>query len=257
MTNNVEQVRNYYNEFRDTRMLSYRLYGNPRIDKAVELIGQYTRPDSKVLDIGCGIGLVSEKIGAKIKTGHVWACDIADQNIAYAQQTVIDENITFLKVDIINEFKKIEDTIQKPVDLVSMVDVIEHLPPNHYETFFSNLGRVTAGDAVVVLTYPSPEYQRYLHLHNPDELQVIDETIEIGDLIQWAAHGNFKLQYFSYPDLDRKNQYVHCVLAKDLAYDEVPRISFKEQVKRYGIKAKNKLIMPILKYKYIKKPFNQ
>lgn len=257
MTKKVGQVQDFYNEFLDTRMLSYRLYGNPRIDKAVELIGQYTQPNSTVLDIGCGIGLVSEKIAVKVKQGHVWACDIADKNIEYAQQTVFDEKITFFRVDIINEFDQVEKTVQPPINLVSMVDVIEHLPPHHYEEFFTNLCRITANDAVVVLTYPSPEYQRYLHQYNPAELQVIDETIEISDLIQWAAKGNFKLKYFSYPDLDRKHQYIHCVFAKDLVYDETPRISLAETIKRYGIKARNKIMMPILKYKYIKKPFNQ
>lgn len=257
MTRNMDQVRDFYNNFLDSRMLNYRLYGNPRIDKAVELIGQYTQGNSNILDIGCGIGLVSEKIAAKVKDGHVWACDIANNNIEYAKKTVSDKKITFFTVDIINEFAIVEKIVQQPINLISMVDVIEHLPPNNYESLFTNFNRITTDDAVVVLTYPSPEYQAYLHQYNPEELQVIDETIEIYNLIKWAATGNFKLQYFLYPNLDRKNQYVHCVLSKDLSYDEAVNVSLFEGLKRIGVKVKNKALMPFLKYKYIDKPFNK
>jgi hypothetical protein len=50
---------------------------------------------------------------------------------------------------------------------------------------------------------------------------------------------------------------VHCVLSKDLSYDEAVNVSLFEGLKRIGVKVKNKALMPFLKYKYIDKPFNK
>ena len=72
-----------------------------------------------------------------------------------------------------------------------MVDVIEHLPPESYGQLFSNLNQVTSNCAKLILTYPSPEYQLYLQQHDPQELQIIDEVIEIKTLIKFALQSGF------------------------------------------------------------------
>jgi hypothetical protein len=74
----------------------------------------------------------------------------------------------------------------------------------------SIVGSVMSNDATVVLTFPSPQYQRYLRAENPRDLQIIDEVIELADLLALANDTGFTLRHFSLEDVWFKNQYVHC-----------------------------------------------
>jgi trans-aconitate 2-methyltransferase len=74
-------VREYYDDFLRSRMVNYRLYGNLRLDRAAERILPFVGTDSKVLDIGCGIGIVTSKVAARASRGHVWGIDMTAQRI--------------------------------------------------------------------------------------------------------------------------------------------------------------------------------
>src|SRR5437773_924217 len=94
-----ESVRAFYDEFADSRMLQYLSEENPRIEKAIARILPYVGMNSIVLEIGCGIGLVTERIAAKATKGSIWACDISERNISYARQRVRLPNVQFRRYD--------------------------------------------------------------------------------------------------------------------------------------------------------------
>lgn len=172
MTSN-QDIRNFYNEFTTSRMVSYRLYGNTRLTKAIKFIQEYIYPDSYVLDIGCGIGIISEAISKQLKQGYIWAYDISDNNIQYAKETIAAKNISFCSGNVINQFDEIKNTIHHPIDLVVMVDVIEHIPLSSHNALLENLSSVMSDTAYFVLTFPSPEYQVFLKENNPDEYKLL------------------------------------------------------------------------------------
>ncbi len=249
MTSSIE-VKEFYDNFTNTRMLQYKLYGNLRLEKAIRLITNYSTPNSNVLDLGCGIGIVPQQVANKLDRGKILACDLGENNIKYAQQTVKSNKIEFLNVNIIENFTEIRNKLSFPVDLVTMVDVIEHLPPESYGQLFSNLSQVTSDRAKLILTYPSPEYQLYLQQHDPQELQIIDEVIEIKTLMQFALQSGFGLEYFSYIDVWKQNQYIHCVFSKERACNPITEVSLFAKAK-CKIKAyKSKLLLPFIKRKY-------
>jgi trans-aconitate 2-methyltransferase len=218
-------VREYYDQFRDSRMVRYRIDGNLRIQRAAERVVAYVRPESRVLEIGCGIGMVTEQVAGRLSSGHIWACDISPKNIEYATRTVRSRRIDFFTADALDGFDSIATKVSEPVDVVVMVDVLEHLPSKTHEGLFANLRAVMGSDAVAVLTYPSPQFQRYLREFEPDKLQLIDEVVELEHLLQVAGRTGLSLRHFSLEDVWRRNQYVHCVLqtTSSVALVERPR----------------------------------
>jgi trans-aconitate 2-methyltransferase len=247
---NSTEVKQFYDEFTNSRMLQYKLYGNPRIDKAVELIAGYVAPDSNILDLGCGIGIVPEQIATKLKEGKILACDLGENNINCAQKMVNSERIEFLNVDLVENFETIRNKLTSTVDLVTMVDVIEHLPADSYDRLFSNLNQVTSDRAKLILTYPSPEYQVYLQQHQPEELQIIDEVIEINSLLPIAIKHGFALEYFNYISVWRENQYIHCVFGKQRTCDLITESGLSQKIQRQVKSYKIKVLRPFLQAKY-------
>jgi ubiquinone/menaquinone biosynthesis C-methylase UbiE len=250
MTTSTE-VKQFYDNFTDTRMLQYKLYGNPRIEQAVELITGYLTPDSNILDIGCGIGIVPEQVAAKLQQGKILACDLSENNINYARKTVESNKIEFFNVNVVENFEAIRHKLTSPVDLVTMVDVIEHLPADSYDELFNNLNQVTSDRAKLILTYPSPEYQIYLQKNEPEELQIIDEVIELNCLMQFALKYDFNLEYFTYIDVWKRNQYIHCVFSKERPCVALPPPNLIGKIQRKIKSYKSRLLLPFLKAKYL------
>lgn len=205
------EVQRFYDDFFATRMLQYRIEGNLRIDSAIARALPLLTPASHVLEIGCGIGIVAEALAAKARRGRVVAVDTSERNIWYARRTVRNPRIAFHRIDILRQFSELRALLPGPVDLFVLVDVVEHLPAEARATLFHNMSAIAAGDARVLLTYPSPEYQRYLRKEKPEELQIIDHVIELDELRRDAEAAGLRLKHFSLEDVWRPNQYVHCI----------------------------------------------
>lgn len=205
-------IRAFYDRFLRSRMLQYRLARNLRLQRALAFVQPHVAPDTLCLDIGCGIGIVTEAIARRASRGFVWACDLSADIVWYARQTVRDENVEFFVGDVLRDFDGLRARVSRPVSLVVMVDVLEHLPLPSHVTLFANLRSIVTEHAEIVLTHPSPAYQAHLRAHNPAELQIIDETVEPEHLLEASAAAGFYLKYYSLEDVRLPEQYVHCVL---------------------------------------------
>jgi trans-aconitate 2-methyltransferase len=214
-------VRRFYDDFRDRQMVGYRLRKNRRIERAIDRITPYVGPDSRVLELGCGIGIVTERIAKRLAGGFVWACDLSPKNVEYARETVQSRSTDFFVCDVLEDFQRIQDRVSQPVDLILMVDVIEHLPLERHSDLFASLARISGPRTIAVLTYPSPQYQRFLREHEPENLQIIDEVVELDSLLSAAKQGEFSLRQYALVDVWRHNQYAHCVLQRGIDVDRI------------------------------------
>ncbi len=195
-------------------MIDYRLHGSKRLDLAVELVTPLVRSDSVVLDIGCGIGILAEQLGRVARNGRIVGVDISERNIWYANRSVDRRNVSFLQADPLENIDQILGMLGGPADGVVMIDVIEHIPDHERGNLLHSLSRLCAPSGFLVITFPSPSYQRFLMENDPSELQIIDNVVEPDVLLSEGRAAGFVPVYYSLVAAGHTNQYAHCVFRR-------------------------------------------
>ena len=246
----IEESRAFYDGFLERRMLEYRVAGNPRLEAALDLVRSKLAPDTRVLEIGCGIGVVTEAIAKGTPRGRVWACDLSPANVAFARRTLPSDRVDLFVCDVLDGFDVLRAHVTEPVDLLVMVDVLEHLPMSRQEELFERIGALLAPRATALFTFPSAEYQRNLKAERRDELQPVDEEIEAGHMERLAALAGMELASFRKIDVWKTRQYVHCVLERGGGL-EAPRHSLgRRAIGRARNELRRRLIEPLRRRRY-------
>ncbi len=205
-----EQVKAYYDAFSRDRMLNYRIRPNPRIERAIQFFCASIRPDDVVLDVGCGIGIATEAMARRGKSAI--GIDISEQNIWYAERTIRLPNIKFRRMDIVHEADALQLVLPAAPTVVTMCDVIEHIPADARPALFQRIRQLSADRAKLLLTFPSEFYQHYMAAEARHELQIIDNVITPDVLVAEAGPAGFSMTYFQLVDIWKQVQYAHCRL---------------------------------------------
>jgi trans-aconitate 2-methyltransferase len=131
-----------------------------------------------VLEIGCGIGTLTQLIAKDFKCSTIHATDISPINIEQAKKRLKRfRNLTFQAGDIIT------DDIKGLYDVIILPDVIEHIPLQHHKTLFNKISGLLKETGFVFINIPQPYLQEWNHQFNPDQLQIIDQAIYTGGLV--------------------------------------------------------------------------
>jgi cyclopropane fatty-acyl-phospholipid synthase-like methyltransferase len=245
----TDEVTAFYDEFMGKTMARYRLQGNERIEAAIELVRDHVKPGAIVADVGCGIGMVSEAIARHERSATVIGLDLSPNNIAYAQETISEPNVRFLSSSVTEQFDALAQAAKAPVDLFCMIDVLEHIPEAERAQLFADLARIAAEDAVFVLTYPSPEFQRYRTEHDPAILQIIDNVIEFDDLYREFRSSGWHLAAMRYQGIWFEHEYIYLVLRRQVP-DQFAKI--ERPIRRTLVDIKNRALRPYKRWKYEK-----
>ena len=223
----TDEVREFYDDFAGRVLLQDFLRPNARHDAIKKLCDTHIRPGSKVLEIGCGAGIITKHLSAT--ASKVFSIDISENNVQLATMYAGGANVELAVVDVIEQPQALDRLA--PFDAVLLADVIEHIPVDKHPAVFASIERVLGDGGLVLLTYPSPEYQQHLTQHDPESRQVIDETVELRELL---AATSLRPLSFNYRSIFHENQYVHLVLSRPRRFEPRPvqdglwgRIRFK------------------------------
>jgi len=205
-------IARYYDAF-SKRLLQDYVYGNRRIELAINrVLGAADENTKLILDIGCGIGHSSERYAAHCPGWKVTGVDISPTNIETATRLFENERLRFLVSDLV------ENPFSERFDLISLIDVYEHIPRAHWSRFNSTLGDLLSDSGTLVLTTPTPQHQGYLHQFMPDELQIVDETVQIEDIVECARAIRATIVCYEQVVVWKRYDYLHVVMRRDPGY---------------------------------------
>jgi 2-polyprenyl-3-methyl-5-hydroxy-6-metoxy-1,4-benzoquinol methylase len=208
------RVKNYYEGFSKSVHLNDFRHLNWRLEAAKELCNTFIKKDARILEIGCGAGIVSRHLAKR--GSKVLSVDISETGVKIARLHANLPTNSFLVLDVTEEGERLKG--YGPFDAIVLADVIEHIPKEKHADLFRIIEEILAPDGIVLFTYPSSEYQEYLRTHRPDALQVVDEIVELTDLLSVTK---LRPVYFRICDVWFHNQYTHLVLANYQAFSPV------------------------------------
>jgi len=137
------------------------------------------RRDHTVLEIGCGIGLLSGLFAKFLDRGKLLSLDISPKAVAMAQARLADRsNVSFMISDM-SAFRS--DLI---FDRVVLPDVLEHIPEGDHQALFETIGRHLATDGKVLIHIPDPYALDRLRIENPELLQIVDQSLAILPMVE-------------------------------------------------------------------------
>jgi 2-polyprenyl-3-methyl-5-hydroxy-6-metoxy-1,4-benzoquinol methylase len=206
-------IAGFYDEF-SRRLVSGYVTGNPRIEHALQFASSHL-PESaeSLLEVGCGVGETTSRLCSQRPQLRAVGVDISPQNVVTAQQLFAPAaGATFLVSDLT------QPVAGGPFDAVTLLDVYEHIPSDSRASFHENLRQSMSDRSRLIVTCPSYLHQDHLREHQPDGLQIVDETIGPQELLRLASDLGGHLSHLHYESVWRTNDYVYAIIDCQMNY---------------------------------------
>ena len=146
--------------------------------------------NNRVLEVGCGIGTVSHLLATQVPQGKVLAVDISPESIEKARMLWKKQGNLKFDVSDMSDFNLPGETF----DFFVFPDVLEHIPVAQHARLFENIQRHAHADSVVLIHIPAPRYLEWMIGNQPEKLQVIDQPLDTGVLVQTLGAAGFYLE---------------------------------------------------------------
>ena len=179
-------VKNYYDDF---AIQQGRTGINLRhLTIASKLKKEKLRDVQLILEVGCGIGTFTNLLSKQFSSGKIVAVDISPKSIEAAKQlnrgrSNIEFRISDMKTWVTNE----------KFDLIILPDVLEHIPADVHSNFFKLLSDISTSLATIIIHIPDPYFQEWSKIHQPEIMQIIDQSIYSDKLLEAAYGAGFYL----------------------------------------------------------------
>lgn len=170
---------------------------------------------TNVLEIGCGIGLLTYLLSLKIKKGKIEAIDISPKSIAFAQKHLTNPNLTLTSGNIL-DYK----TINTNFDYILLFDVLEHIPIESHSILFKKISDTMLDHSKLLINIPNPEYIRYDQINNPGVLQEIDQPLTLDHIISALTEASLIIEYFETYSIWVKNDYQFFIITRKKEFKE-------------------------------------
>jgi trans-aconitate 2-methyltransferase len=236
---NNQKIVDYY----DPLLATYLESGiNDRIyDLYKRLLGLGLKPGSNVLELGSGIGTLTFLLSKYVKDGKIEAVDLSPKFIEFSRQKIKRPNITFVADDVVTY-----QPSAKNFDYITLFDIIEHIPIEKHNDLFHNLAGMLNENTKVLINIPNPAYLEYDRIHNPEALQIVDQPLPLGLILENLEKNGMTLTYFETYSVWVENDYQFIVIEKKRVFEEV-KLSSKRNIFQ---KIRKKLETTYIKFRY-------
>lgn len=169
----------------------------------------------RVLELGCGIGMLTSLLKRRISDGEIEAIDISEASVKYGQQKFGASNV-FFKTQDITQF---ETRLVHPT-FITLIDVLEHIPLENHQALFHRIAAVMDRSSLFVINLPNPEYIAHDIALEADSLQIIDQPVPFAPLIEQLDRAKLELMHYEKYGLWHHDEYQWFVLRKKRPFEE-------------------------------------
>lgn len=169
---------------------------------------------SNVLELGCGIGVMTSLLANYAKSGSIEAVDISPNSVEEAKKRVKrQENIHFVTADL-----KHFESSRADFDIITLLDVLEHVPEEDHADLFIKISKLMHRQSVLFISIPTPDSIVYEKLHFPENVQIIDQELCADLLISRAYKAGMELDFFRTIGIWAANDYHLLAFRKKIEY---------------------------------------
>ena len=206
----IETNSNYYDD-RVAMNLEKFVSGNKRIQLAWRRVFSKFKQSHpiQIVDFGCGIGETAWRCSLSFPSASVVGIDPSPISIQLAKDLFAHDRVKFH----CGSSEMLEGMAE--VDLVMMIDVVEHIAPDSRSETFERIERCLSKDAILFLTFPTPEHLDYLRRENPAAIQPIDENINLSVLGEIEQITHTKVLSLDRVSVWRSGDYCHTLMARN------------------------------------------
>ena len=211
---NNDKIKDFYNDFVSYQTQSgvneriYTLY------KKMQSLG--LNSDSNILELGCGIGVMTKLLTNSVKTGYIESVDLSDKSIELAKSKIHKQNVSFYTDDVVSYQPK-----KKKFDFITLFDVIEHIPLELHPELFRNLSKIANDNTKILINIPNPDF---IDFHMNDEsawLQIVDQPIPLHSIVNNSESYGLQVSNFNTYSIWEENDYQFFVIQKKQPYKKV------------------------------------
>jgi SAM-dependent methyltransferase len=138
----------------------------------------------RLADVGCGAGVLTDHLR---RYGSAVGVDFSSAAIAEAQR--LAPRARFL----VGGLEALPDD---RYDVITLFDVLEHIPPADRPQLFRDLRERLASDGLLFVSTPFPSATRQRREEGDDGLQIIDEEVELPRILEESAAAGLQLLQF-------------------------------------------------------------
>lgn len=146
------------------------------------------KPNSTVLEIGCGIGSLSGLIINYLSSGFFTGADISPQTIAFLKKKYGSNKTDFVVTDM-TDF-----SYAKKFDFIIFPDVLEHIPVETHPKIFATLKSLVHHNSTILINNPAPLALEWVHKNKPEWLQIIDQPLHVNHFANLAYSNGFYIE---------------------------------------------------------------
>ena len=150
------------------------LFMNPRQRGAVEAALSTNQGNTcRAIEFGSGIGVCGE-LFSKETNCRITSVDLSTELIKVGNRLFGNSNHDYFHGNL----KDMIQELERGVDIILLVDVLEHIRRPDWDGLFEKFRRVLSKQGQIFISTPTPWYQNFLKEHQPDGLQPVDLSIE-------------------------------------------------------------------------------
>ncbi len=234
-------------------------------DFDIQILKRINLKDSHVLEIGYGRGESIKYIMNEGASSYI-GVDFAPPAFEIAQEYLKKHGLTAPKIycsDALDFLRDHGDKIENKIDIVIMLDVLEHIPRSELSLIMSYLKKYLSEKAVLVINTPAYKFDNDVIVDGLDERNLIN-TVDHADLIEETKgmHCN-KYTISSLPKFMRKNEFLNLTEYQIYIHNHdnffnpefnsgiiIPYSQLWKKAQNYGFPLKGEYIADCLEYAY-------
>ena len=208
-----EDIAEFYDEYVQRQLA---IGANERLISLYKrLVGIGLNSSSRILELGCGVGIFTKLLSKKITSGLIEAVDLSEKSVAVAKNELKNKKNIHLDVaDVVKYHAK-----NSRFDFITLMDVIEHIPIDQHDELFGNLAKIADDKTRIAVNIPNPQYIEYARINHPESLQVIDQEVHLFPLIQIFEKHGLELVFFEKYGIWEEEDYHFMVIRKKRKFE--------------------------------------